>query len=568
MVSETPTPVSITRVARPIPPFLLSLGVVLVAFVLYASTLSKHYSEGEDSSWYVHEVTSPSSTSALFWPNHLIFNAVNRVIYLICLQAGYQGNACLPMQIVNAAAGALSLGIMVRILRRLGVDDRLTLSWVGVTAVCYGFWSYSSQAETYTLPLIPLLMCVDLIIGLSDDRFSYKTFAWLGCLASIATLLHQQHVLFLVAIMIAVLIIGYRYRSEVPISRVVMGLAVFGVVSAVIVGTAYFYVAIGIEHLREPEAIIRWSRGHANNPNAFNNTWSYSNPIKSLMIGFARSVLGGHFLYGFDRFDSLVARLFPKQPLLEERYIAHHLSSATLLTSLAAAVAALISTLAVIRTIWFPTQVVPMPVESRRRSQAALTIISLVLVEYYIFNSIVEPLTIEYWIAMLPMVAIAMALVQSHRPRATQWWFAVTSLMLSLFVANGLGSILPQSRHETDFWYQANSFLIQNAKAGDIIITEGGWMGNNILSVFTGAEVISAHQNARSRFPQILEESNSQRVWISSWCIDPLFSRFVKTRPLVDDATVQRLIQANSDRLIKRDEGRFQTIWELAPAKP
>jgi hypothetical protein len=40
------------------------------------------------------------------------------------------------MQVVNALAAALTLGLMMRILRRLEVDDRLALVWVAATAAC------------------------------------------------------------------------------------------------------------------------------------------------------------------------------------------------------------------------------------------------------------------------------------------------------------------------------------------------------------------------------------------------------------------------------------------------
>ena len=106
MVSESVDRASIKQLWMPISPLILPFGMILGAFLLYASTLSKQYSEGEDGSMYVLQVTSPSSIAALFHPNHLAFNALNRVVYLLCRQVGYQGNALLPMQIVNAAAGA------------------------------------------------------------------------------------------------------------------------------------------------------------------------------------------------------------------------------------------------------------------------------------------------------------------------------------------------------------------------------------------------------------------------------------------------------------------------------
>jgi hypothetical protein len=512
----------------------------------------------------VLQVTSPSSIADLFHPNHLAFNALNRLVYLLCRQAGYQGNACLTIQIVNAVAGAFTLGLMVRILRRLNVDDRLTLSWVGVTAVCYGFWSYSTQPETYILPLLPILMCVDLLIGLSDARFSYKTFVGLGCFGAIATLLHQQHVLVLSAITISAAIIGYRCRSDVSMRRVVVGLGILCIVAAAIVGTSYLTVAIGVNHLIEPEAIIRWSKGHAKN--GLWTPWSYSNPIQSLLIGFPRAVFGGHFLYGFDWFYNPVSRRFPTKLLIEERYLAQQLSSATLLTCLAATSMGLASTLAVFRALWFPAQAVPVTREHQRRSQAANTIILLLIIEYYVFNTLWEPYNIEFWIVLLPVAAMAIALLQAHRPRATRWWFAGPALAVSLFVVNGLGSILPQARHDTDFWYQANNYLIHNAKAGDIIVTDGAFISDMYLKVFTGADVISVRLDAHDRLPRILHNIGPQRVWISSWAIEPLHEvRMTGMLHPTDEKALQRSLQAVADRMVKRDEGPYQTIWELTP---
>ena len=186
--------------------------------------------------------------------------------------------------------------------------------------------------------------------------------------------------------------------------------------------------------------------------------------------------------------------------------------------------------------------------------------------EYFVFNTLWEPVNIEFWIVLLPVAGIALALLQARRPRAARWWFTGAALALSLFVANGLGSILPQARQDTDFWYQANRYLIHNAKAEDIIITDGGFISDMYLRVFTGASVIPARLNANDRLPRILQDSGSQRVWISSWVVEPLPEvRMTRALPPTDEKALQRLLQAVADRMVKRDEGPYQTVWELVP---
>ena len=172
----TPRPIPDRKSTRYLP-----LWVGLCSFALYLCTLSKHYSEGEDTPNMCVK-PHPRHRLVFFFPNHLAFNFLNRVVLVLCREAGYQGDATLTMEILDASAGALALAIMVKILQRLAVAERLTLWWAGVTAVSFGFWSYSTQAETYTLPIPLILTCIYLIINLRDTHFWNATFAWLGFL--------------------------------------------------------------------------------------------------------------------------------------------------------------------------------------------------------------------------------------------------------------------------------------------------------------------------------------------------------------------------------------------------
>jgi hypothetical protein len=560
----TPLPIPDRKSTRYLP-----LWVGLCSFLLYLYTLSKHYSEGEDSAQYVREVTSPTSARVLFFPNHLAFNILNRVVFVLCREAGYQGDATVTMQILNASAGALALAIMVKILQRLAVADRLTLCWVGVTAVSFGFWSYSTQAETYTLPIPSILACIYLIINLWDTHFSYATFAWLGCLGAVATLLHQQHVLVLSSIVIAVAIIGYRNRSDVPMRRVVLGLGILSSLGALLVGVAYIWVAIGVFHLYEPVAIIAWSKGHAGD--GLWTPWSYTNPIKSLLIGFSHAVLGAHFLFGFDSFAEAVSRGLAGKVLLEERYLGQHIPLGIRLTCLAATICAMLSGLAVARSLLFRSDKERPDKTLEMRYHAADTIVLVLIIHYFIFNTLWEPTNIEFWIVPLPVVAIAIASMQSRRPNADRWWLAGAALATSLLVANGLGSILPQTRLDTDYWYQANRYLIQNARAGDVILTDGRFISNNYLKLYTGADVVSAVTWDNGHSADKLLDGGFNRIWVSSWAVEPPSRTgwMGKGRTYVaNEEYVRGFVMSIRDRLSKRNESEFQTVWELTPRAP
>ncbi len=236
-------------------------AVFFAALGLYLCTQSRHYSEGEDSASYVIRVTRPSSPHQLYHPNHLAYLPLNKAVYTLCQAIGYSGDAALPMKSVSAVAAALALCVMLLIMRRLEIDNRLALVWVVVTAVSYGFWSYSTQAETYTLPLPFFLLSILTVIGLADGPFSARQFAWLGLFNALTTLTQQMHIIIYPLMIIAAVAIWFRRRSLVPPGRLVVGLLIFGAVSAVVVGSAYFWAALGPLGLRDLESIIKWSKG-------------------------------------------------------------------------------------------------------------------------------------------------------------------------------------------------------------------------------------------------------------------------------------------------------------------
>ncbi len=538
----------------------LPLAVLGCALILYLSTLSQHLSEGEDSAFYVEQVTRVTTNEDLFHPNHLIFNLLGRLVYLLFLKLGYHGNACLPMQLLNVLAGALSLAVMTRILCRLGLDFRLTLAWVSVTAISYGFWSYSTQPETYVLPCLPILLCVDLVIGLAESRFSYKIFALLGLNCALATLLHQQHLLILLAVTIACAVIGFRSRSDVSLQRIALGIGILGLLAAFLIGVSYLTVAIGIFQLHDAGTIYRWAKGHA--AHGAWTTWSIVNPLKSVLIGIPHTIFGGHFLCGFD----FVSSKIPQNRLLEEQFLANHLPLMTRYFCLVATFGVVASALAVLKHLFLPPSTPQTSPQMSRRSQDAFLIFGLILIEYYVFNSIWEPGSIEFWIMVMPIAAMTLGLWQSFRTKTGTWPLSTLAFAITLFVANGLGSIIPQMSHETDLWYQSNRFLIQHAQAEEIIVTGGGYLTENYLKLYTPSEVIAAHSYGVEKLRLLLNEKSSKRIWVSSWVAKPIggHSLRIDWRPK-DEEGLQELMRSIKPRLIERDVSPLQTVYELIP---
>ena len=546
----------------------LPIAVFTAAACLYLSTLSQHYSEGEDSAAFVAQVTRAASVADCFQPNHLLYLPFNRLVYDGFRLAGYTGNAALPMKVVSALAGAISLCLLLLILRQIGVTDRHGLAWVAVIASCYGFWSYSTQAETYTLPIPFLLLALMIFVGLAEGPFSPWQFFWFGVSNALVTLLQQMHVVLYPVLILAPVVLWYRRRAEIPLSRLIAGLAVFGATSALMIGAAYFAVALGPLGMSDLATIINWSKGHGNDGPFSPVKWT--NPIISI-ISIMHTIAGGHFMFGFDWFYEFVVRRIPHKLMIEERYLATTLPATVRVACLVSAIMASLAGLCFIGPLFFTWRTPPNPARSLRSLAVDVFVWSSLLLTF-LFTTIMEPATIEWWVAPLPLAAVGLASLQARRSCSRAWWPAGAVCAVGLFLANGFGAILPQSDLRADYWYLANGFLIRNALPGDVILTDGGFISDQYLSLYTGAEVEAFHVLGSERLSQLLSESRTGRIWISSWVFDPLpevarlayFSAGV-TKNLEVASNRARLASLRG-RMVKRDETWYQTVWQLIPA--
>ena len=543
----------------------LPLAVFVGASILFLSTLSVHYSEGEDSPVWVR-LTMNGSVRTLFQANHIAFLWICRVYYRLWVWLGYTGDASFPLKAINALAGALTLSLMVRILLRLGADNLLTLIWVGATAASFGFWSYSTQAETYILPMPAILLGIHVVIGLANDRFSPWSLALVGTLMAFATLINQMHVLLILTTAVAVVLIWYRRRPEVSASRLLLGMASFGGTAALIIGVAYFGASIFVHGSRDLGSIIEWSKGAA----AKNLTapFSITDPIKGI-IGMARAVLGGHFLSGFDWFHGPFTRLLPGKLMLEERYAGLGLSPGVRIFCLIATIVAMLSGLVVLFSLVFSgrQRMAEQQGEAKRRRFFAIdAFTSVTLLASYVFNVVWEPTNDEFWIVLLPVACLAVASVFARRPLANRRRVAGSLFAIAIFIANGLGVILPQTKLESDVWYQANRFLIENARTEDMIVTDGGFISDTYLVFYTKSTVVAVSQIAPDELSRVLSAKHAGRVWVSSWALEPMPEvRATGQLRKRDEAAIHSALGKVSGRLSKRNENPWQTVWQLEP---
>jgi len=281
--------------------------------------------------------------------------------------------------------------------------------------------------------------------------------------------------------------------------------------------------------------------------------WAWTNPLKSI-LGLLRTIWGTLCLFGFPWFEALMAKLFPLKPLMEERLVAQSLSTwqlwlCLIMVAISSICAVILSVLAVRRT------------ELNPRAIGFLIFAVPMLCVYAIFNTLWEPLNIEFWIALLPFIYLVLMLF------ITRSRFIPFAFVVALLIGNLLGSILPQTDRNTDYCYICYQYFMRHAQADDYIITGSGYMCSNYLYLYTDAKLFDVTQiegirRESSVIDWINRILNHQpgRVLISSTVFEPPSMSDINRR------SYQKVIEALKPlrKLMKKvyaDD--FQVVWEL-----
>jgi len=529
----------------------LLLALCLVGAV-YFSTLSVNHTEAEDSLTYLTQIAS-GPLAEQFHPNHLLYNYVNRAHYNAWRSLGYTGGVELPVQALNIIASLAALAVLFHICLRLGCPMPLTLLCLGGTAFSYGFWWYSVECETYILPLPFVLLSFHRLLLIQQHWRRPLNHALLAAFNAGAILLHQQHVL-----LVAVTLVGYAAvlladdTIGVAWSEALSRIGLWGATLAVLVGAPYLTVALGVQHLHSAAAIRDWALGHAGEPHdPFG-----ARDLALACVGFGRAFIGGHFVFAFPAVAGWLQRLMPNFILREEVFLVQDFSALKslgllMMAAVAVAIAAVIC-LRIVRNGLVSTAAARGPI---------MAPLFAYLVLYAAFNTWWEPQNIEFWISLVPVVFLVVAVLISRRWEAEA---RLAILVACLLFVNLLGSVLPQTDHDRDYWWQFDHWFITNCRPGDLVATGTGYISNGYVAYYSGAKafsVIGEPATIERRFRQEVRELHPQRIFFSSTLREPL-GEIVRRYELGD--STQRLFNAWSHDLVLVHSDKWQEVYAFA----
>ncbi len=187
----------------------------LVALLLYLATLSKQYTGG--SLEFAAEIESGLWT-ALFQPQKLLIHPIGWMFFQLWKLLGWQGGSLLPSQILNAACGALSVGLLFHLIRQLTHSPKVAFWSAAGFMASSGVWIFSTEAEFVTPALaVMLFMLILTLRPPSDQRPPFQ----LGVFSGIAILFYITNIFFLPALA-AVWIDAHRKEATAWLKKLLL----------------------------------------------------------------------------------------------------------------------------------------------------------------------------------------------------------------------------------------------------------------------------------------------------------------------------------------------------------
>lgn len=545
---------------------------VCAVFGLFSATLIDNHSDAEDALRYVLDVTAGTH---LFYANHLFYNAICRVVYDIWLMLGHTGNALLPMQLLNAASGAATVGVIHRMVRRAGFTRSLSLVIATAPVSCYAFWLYSVEAETYLLPMPWIMAAFGRLLlqpavpaGVpGSGRSVFREAATISLLLCVPTLINQQAVLYYGPAALGV-VLGYR---GYPLStRLQAALLMLGLGAAISI-VAYAIVAFGVEGVASLREFVLWTLGYAKD--GMWTPWSPTSPVKGVM-GFIRSIVGIHSFLAFEIFDQGIRSAQPGFPLWEERFLAARLPPAARWMSAIFTLLASGLGLALVAGLFLSKRHDEGGQPRIGRSNDALDfsllipVATAVLLLQTIFIVLWLPQNVEFWITTLPWIFLLAGFFIHRRGSSTLTWIAA-ACVVSLGIGNAVGSILPLGDPGKDYWRDATRLINQSARKGDLVFEFGGYEAGNYIEVFSQAAILPANYDPKLIRARIV--AHPGRVLVSSWVLDPPPAVMTAESDLAqtwDRAGIQALMKCYQPNLKTIATAPDQTLWELLAPIP
>lgn len=464
-------------------------------FVLFAgvlgfliATFPSNHSEAEDA-YYYSRMAEQGAWAERFHAHHLLYLPLMRSLFRIVQSAGYHGRSFPVLAAVSMVSGALAVCLFSAVLRRAGTKKQTAGVFTAALLFSYGFWRYSTTVEIY----IPAVL-LSLLTFYCALRGTERKFFMCGILCGGTALL--VHLVTIPAVLCASPLL-YIFRRQ---KRAAAGHAVMTLLTA---ATGYGAImAAGIHPVVFADRLVQ--RGTLLEP----LTW-----LKGA-AAWGQTVLSGNFLFSLPEAAEQAVRLFPFQMLQEELFMGRQAPAwipcaapATFLLAAGLAAGILIAVLRYAK-----------PVVANQSAVSASVFIWLAA--GVSMALLFEPSNPEMWICVLPPLWLLAALLWDSLPACRCARCLPPAFVAVLLAHNWIGGMQLVRSPDSDYCRQKGAWAVEEAQAGDLILTADSHSFVTFLEYQTPASVLDAKSAGEAEWRRQLEVSG--RVFVFDDVIKPL----------------------------------------------
>jgi len=234
---------------------LIAAVLFVGALFLYLLTLTRVHTF--DALSYVTSVERKPWTE-LFHPHHLAYGPLGALALALGRALGYDGGAALPMQLVNAIAGALGVALFYVTARAATGRADAALPSALLLGGSYAFWYYAVEIEVYTVATLFLIICLALIV--QPLPWSARRCLALGVTQGGAVLFHQTNVLFCIPVAVIALA---DLRAAKDVRAFASHWGAYAIALALVTALPYLYVMLIVSNFRTIDAMLAWLTEYA-----------------------------------------------------------------------------------------------------------------------------------------------------------------------------------------------------------------------------------------------------------------------------------------------------------------
>ncbi len=430
----------------------------VVTFGVYIATLSRNFTAA--SIMFVTEIESGDWTTILQRQKILLY-PTGWVFYQFWRLAGWNDKGLFPLQVFNALFGAISVGLMYSISKRLTHSTPIAFLVSIGFAFSSAVWLFSTEAEFATLPLAAMLMMLWLLLNAPPKLLNHRFYpVLLGGWAGLSFLLYSSN-----GLLALVAIVGLWFMEQRSWQSRLKQAVVILVSMTLIVGPVYLLVLYFVNGVHDLASLRDWQLYGGQGTGTI-----YGNFELSHLFYGAYALIRSLSSYPGFGLDTRAGLFMAHASWLEKETFGGYY----------------LFVLAVLLT--------PLIVAFIKRRQLLLAhyrplcILAAVAVLYMAFALLWSAKDQKFWLPILApwWLLVGLLLVTLNEERSSMpssprtWWQRVsfngiTAVMIAvLFCINGFGIVVPHRFLELNRAYQIAMSVGEHTSPQDLIITTGG----------------------------------------------------------------------------------------------